>query len=275
MPLSGLINFFIATKSLSLNFFRARTYLRHWLHEVDEHSIHSPFFFDFYEKVIKPKSFTGLPEVETVRTNLLTSTQQIELVDLGAPSPHFQNHLRPLSKITATSASPKKIGELLQRIVTYIQAKTIVELGTSVGLTTLYLANQPGSQVTTFEGNKTLIQVALTHFEYFNKRNIRIVDGNIDQTLPDFIQNPAKIDFALMDANHRYTPTLRYFELLAKRIQTKGVIVMDDIYYSPEMEKAWTELRQHPLVYGSVDLFRCGLLFFDPALNRQHYVWSI
>ncbi|MCW5912649.1 MAG: SAM-dependent methyltransferase, partial [Cyclobacteriaceae bacterium] len=72
-----------------------------------------------------------------------------------------------------------------------------------------------------------------------------------------------------------HTPTTRYFELLAKRIQTKGIIALDDIYHSPEMAKAWHELRRHPLVYGSVDLFRCGLLFFDPVLNRQHYVWSI
>jgi len=262
-------------QSLSLNFFRAKAYLNHWLHAVDQHSIHSPFFFDFYEKVIKPKSFIGLPDIETVRANLLASSVQIEMIDLGAASPHFQNHQRALAKIAATSASPKKICELLLRITNYIQAKAIVELGTSVGLTTLYLAQQPESSVTTFEGNKALVQVALTHLEYFNKHNIRIVAGNIDQTLPDFIQNPAKIDFALMDANHRYTPTMRYFELLAKRINSKGVIVMDDIYYSPEMAKAWNELKQHPLVYGSVDLFRCGLLFFDPALNRQHYVWSI
>ena len=161
------------------------------------------------------------------------------------------------------------------RISAHMQAKVLVELGTSVGLTTLYLAQQPGSQVTTFEGNKDLIQVAQTHFDYFNQSNIRVVAGNIDQTLPDFIQNPAKIDFAFMDANHQYTPTLRYFELLAKRIKTTGIIVLDDIYFSPQMADAWKELKAHPLVYGSVDLFRCGLLFFDPALNRQHYVWSI
>jgi predicted O-methyltransferase YrrM len=78
-----------------------------------------------------------------------------------------------------------------------------------------------------------------------------------------------------MDANHRYTPTLRYFELLAKRIHTKGVIVMDDIYYSPEMEKAWTGNKTTSVGIWQCGFFRCGLLFFDPALNRQHYVWSI
>jgi predicted O-methyltransferase YrrM len=78
------------------------------------------------------------------------------MTDLGAASPHFQSQQRSLSKIAATSASPKALCELFMRNYSHIQAKAIVELGTSVGLTTLYLAHQPESQVTTFEGNKSL-----------------------------------------------------------------------------------------------------------------------
>jgi predicted O-methyltransferase YrrM len=100
------------------------------------------------------------------------------MTDLGAPSPHFQSQQRPLSKITATSASPKELCELsCLELLHHIQAKAIVELGTSVGLQPLYLAQQSESHVTTFEGNKSLIHVALTHFEYFHKTNIRIVTG--------------------------------------------------------------------------------------------------
>ena len=78
-----------------------------------------------------------------------------------------------------------------------------------------------------------------------------------------------------MDANHRYDATMRYFHLISKRISEKGIIVLDDIHYSKEMGRAWKELSRHQLVYGSVDLFRCGILFFDPALNRQHYTWVL
>lgn len=78
-----------------------------------------------------------------------------------------------------------------------------------------------------------------------------------------------------MDANHRYEPTMSYFDLLMKRLNEKSIVVVDDIHWSEEMEKAWTELKNNQLVYGSVDLFRCGLLFFDPDLNRQHFVWSL
>jgi predicted O-methyltransferase YrrM len=257
-------------------FFQIRSYLNHWLHVVDEHSIHSPFFFDFYEKVIRGKTpVPGCGEIEKVRATLMQSTMEIEVQDLGASSPHFSSKKRMLSKVVATSVSPAPLCELFYRITHYQHATSIVELGTSAGITSLYLASGKQAQVVTFEGNKDLIHVALTHFELFETKNIRLVAGNIDNTLPDYLQNPTKINFALLDANHRYEPTLRYFSLLSKRMSEKGIIVVDDIYYSEEMAQAWRELRHHDLVYGSIDLFRCGILFFDTALNRQHYTWSM
>ncbi|HRG79392.1 MAG TPA: class I SAM-dependent methyltransferase [Cyclobacteriaceae bacterium] len=257
-------------------FFQIKSYLNHWLHVVDEHSIHSPFFFEFYEKVIRDKKpMRGFEEIENVRTKLLQSTMEIDVQDLGARSPHFTSEKRLLSKVAATSISPPPLCELLYRIVRHQVAKSIVELGTSAGITTLYLGKDLQAQVVTFEGNPDLVNIALTHFELFESRNIRLIPGNLDSTLPDFLQNPAKINFALMDANHRYEPTMRYFTLLSKRMSEKGIIVLDDIYHSEEMARAWQELSHHDLVYGSVDLFRCGILFFDTALHRQHYTWSM
>jgi predicted O-methyltransferase YrrM len=75
-----------------------------------------------------------------------------------------------------------------------------------------------------------------------------------------------------MDANHRYEPTLKYFDLLLSKIQHSSVIVIDDIHDNPEMERAWKEIKNHDLVYSSVDLYRCGIVFFDPSLTKQHVV---
>ncbi len=256
--------------------FQIKSYFRHWLHTVDEHSIHSPFFFDFYEKVIKNKTAQAdFSQIEDVRNKLLASKMEIEMNDLGAPSRHFKNGKRTLSTIAETSLSPKPLCELFYRIVHYLNATSILELGTSAGITTLYLAKQSNARVVTFEGNPAMINIALTNFEYFDTANIRLIQGNLDTTLSDYLQNPAKLNFVLMDANHRYEPTLRYFSLLSKRISDKGVIVLDDIHHSEEMTRAWHELRHHQLVYASVDLFRCGILFFDPALHRQHYTWTL
>jgi predicted O-methyltransferase YrrM len=257
--------------------FQAKAYLHHWLRVVDEHSIHSPYFFDFYDKVICEK---GAPprlfdDIEALRDRLLKNDTLLEVHDLGAQSQHFNSAQRTIARITKTSTVPPAYCRLLFRLIHYINATQIVELGTSMGLTTLYLGLKPDARVVTFEGSQSLISVALTHFEYFNKKNIRLIEGNIDQTLPEYLLKPAKIDFVFIDANHRYEPTVHYFNWLLKRIANKGVIVVDDIHYSGEMAKAWNEIRHHELVYASMDLFRCGILFFDPALHRQHYICSL
>jgi predicted O-methyltransferase YrrM len=258
-----------------VNSFQVKSYINHWLDAVDEHSIHSPFFFDFYLRVIQGNTDRKLfQEIEKTRTQLLNNHTKVSLEDIGAPSQHFKNENREIAQIAATSLNKEKYCSLFYRIATHAEAKSIVELGTSMGITALYLSKVEESNVVTFEGNSMMCNVALTNFESLKSENIELIKGNIDQTLPDYLQNPAKIDFALIDANHRYEPTIRYFNWLAKRMADHGVLVIDDIYYSEEMGRAWNELKKHDLVYGSVDLFRCGILFFDLALNKQHFIWT-
>ncbi len=259
-----------------MTLFHLQSYLSHWLNAVDEHSIHSPFFFDFYTKVIKQtREELAFPVIERIRQKLLDNNSELVMNDLGAPSPHFKSNNRKISQLAATSLSPEKFCRFYFRMIQYFGAKNIVELGTSLGISALYLAQSKLAKVTTFEGNTAVADIALTNFESTETGNIKIIEGNIDETLPEFLQTPQKIDFVLMDANHRYQPTLNYFEWLSKRMADKGVIVLDDIHYSPEMEKAWLKLKNNELVYGSIDLFRCGILFFDPALNKQHFICQL
>lgn len=257
-----------------MNYFQVKSFINHWLDAVDEHSIHSPFFFDFYNKVIQGETDPLFLEIEKTRKHLLNNHTLVKMQDLGAVSPHFKNGDREIGRIAATSLSEEKNCLLFYRIARYAEAKSMVELGTSMGITSLYLSQAAGTKLTTFEGNAAMVNLALTNFEYFERKNIELIEGNIEQTLPDYLQNPAKIDFALIDANHRYEPTIRYFNWLAKRMADRGVMVIDDIYYSEEMGRAWNKLKKHDLVYGSIDLFRCGILFFDLALNKQHFIWK-
>lgn len=250
--------------------------MNHWLNTVDEHSIHSPFFFDFYTKIIMPKDApTGVDEIEKIRAKLIASKEEITIHDLGAKSAHFNSSKRSLSQIAATSLSSERMAQLLYRTTDYLDARQIVELGTSMGITSLYLAKKEHATIYTFEGNTSMINIALTNFEFFEQKNIHLIEGNIDDTLPKFLQTPRKINLVFMDANHRYEATLNYFNLLTKRMADEGVMIIDDIYHSAEMGRAWHQLKNHELVYGSIDLFRCGILFFDPTLNKQHYVCTV
>jgi predicted O-methyltransferase YrrM len=251
---------------------QAKAYLSYWLDAVDEHSLHSPFFFDFYTKIVKSQGDQENPLIENLRQKLSRDSRKITIKELGSRA---SEKSRSVSEITQVSISPLKFSAMYSRMIHYFKAKTVLELGTSFGINTLYLADNKDVEVTTLEGAAAIAEIAQDTFEFAANDKIRLIEGNIDDTLTKYIQSVRKVDFVLMDANHRYMPTLNYFEKLTPRLTEKSVVVIDDIHYSSEMEKAWLELKKQTLVYGSADLYRCGILFFDPSLNKQHVILQV
>lgn len=252
--------------------FQIKSYLTYWLDAVDKHSLHSPFFFDLYTRVIVSRSSNEeFAHIEALRKKLLASADTVHVADYGAGSQTLSGTSRKIRDIAATSLSSPKYASLYARLARHFHCSNIIELGTSLGINTLYLASS-NAKVTTFEGAPEVVDYARSTFEFAGAKNIIVQEGNIDKTLPDFLQLSGKVDLAFMDANHRYEPTLRYASLLMDKIHLRSILILDDIHYSQEMERAWHELQKHPLVYASADLYRCGILFFDPSLNKQHVV---
>jgi len=198
----------------------------------------------------------------------LNDRRQIHVEDFGTKN----TGNRLISEIAQKSLTNVKFSSLYQRIITDNKFSTIVELGTSLGINSLYLASTAGTKVATFEGSDQIAAIAETTFEFAGASNISIIKGNISQTLSRHIQMLRKIDFVFMDANHTYEATVQYFKTIVNRLHEKSIVVVDDIHLHSGMEKAWRELKRDELVYGSADLYRAGILFFDPSLNKQHVI---
>jgi len=254
--------------------FQVKSFINYWLDAVDEHSLHSPFFYNFYTSVVKKKSARPeLTSLARVRKNFESDDRAIEVNDLGAGSQYQKSSLRQIKQMARTSATPEKYSILYANIIQHFSYNHILELGTSLGINTLYLSKaRETTNVVTFEGSSETANVARNLFDTSKTRNVKLIEGNIDETLPEYLSSSKEIDFALMDANHRYEPTLRYFDCLIKKIQDNSLIILDDIHYSPGMEEAWKAIQKHERVYATADLFRCGLVFFNPSLNKQNVV---
>ncbi len=251
-------------------FFQLSSFLSYWLNSVDEHSLHSPFFYDFYTQVVKQVSPQNAL-AEKLRSNLLKSDLTLALNDLGIGSVITSN-TRKVSDIARVSLSPAKYSQLYVRTLAHFKCKNCVELGTSLGINTLYLAEHKNTKVTTFEGANSVAEIARDTFSFSQANNIRLVEGNIDDTLLPSLRNHGKIDFAFIDANHRYEAVLDYFEKLVMAAHHKTVLVFDDIHLNEDMEKAWREIQAHELVHATADVYRCGFVFLDPSLARQHWI---
>lgn len=247
-------------------------YLKYWFTQVDDHSLHSPFVFKLYQEVIQKAKNQINPTIEILRTELLQNDFEIELREFGAGSRLNSSNKRRVKEIAKNSSTPAQFSALLASLINHFEYKNIIELGTSLGLNTLYLSQLDVYKIITFEGDPTLAKFASDHFKKNQRQNIELVEGNIDDTLTARLQYMNSIDLAYIDANHRFEPTLRYFEAILSKCHEKSLIVLDDIHWSKEMNEAWHDIKQRPEVSVSIDLFEGGLLFFDSNLTKGDYV---
>ena len=238
------------------------------------HGIHSPFVYDFITSVLNSKIDKEKTEhIELLRKRLLSDHSIIEVEDFGAGSVTGNTKRRKISTIASSALKPKKYAQLLYRMVQKFQPKTIVELGTSLGITSAYLSlANPKSDVFTFEGSLAIASKAKSHFNQLQLKNISLLQGPFAETLPVFLETKEQLDFVFIDGHHDYEATVRYFEWMLPKIPDSGIVILDDIHWSEGMELAWEKIRKHPRVKISVNLFFIGILFFrSEQFEQAHF----
>jgi predicted O-methyltransferase YrrM len=239
------------------------------------HGIHSPFVFDFIKNVLNDKrNFYAYQQMENLRAELLKNETIIEVEDFGAGSAISKTNKRTVSEIVRSAAKTERLGRLLFRIANYYQPKTMIELGTSAGLSSAYLASAiPNSKLITIEGSPAIAEIAKKNFSTLGLSNIELMTGNFDDILPKVLKDQPTIDLAFIDGNHRKQPTLNYFNLLIQHISDFSVLIFDDIHWSSDMESAWQEIKNDERVMLTVDLFFLGIAFFkNDFKTKQHFI---
>lgn len=238
------------------------------------HGVHSPFVFDFIKNVLNDG--TAYPVYHTVeerRKILLQDKTMIEVQDFGAGSSVIKTNKRVVKDIAASSLKPKKYAQLLYRMVKHYKPRAILELGTSFGITSAYLAfGNNGAMVTTCEGSSAIAAIARQSFATLGLTNIQLTEGDFSLTLPPLLSKLNSIDFVFIDGNHRKEPTLDYFTKLLNASVPESVLIFDDIHWSKDMEEAWDKIKQHVRVTLTIDLFFIGIVFINPGFKiPQHY----
>ncbi|SDD19248.1 Methyltransferase domain-containing protein [Algoriphagus faecimaris] len=251
--------------------FSISSYLSHWLVKEDLYSLQSPYLFSLIKGLseFKASQKKANLDIEQFRKKLLANDQNIQVRDLGAGSKKAGESIRKISDITRYSTSSRKFTQLFQYFCTQTPAKTVVELGTCMGISTRYLSKVTQGILHTFEGSEEILKIAQKGLE---KPSVIFHLGDIQELLPNFIQREKSIDFALIDANHTYKATLESFSSLLPSLHSQSIVIIGDIYWSAEMQQAWKEILQHPRVKLSLDFYECGVLLFDYSGVKQHLI---
>jgi predicted O-methyltransferase YrrM len=238
------------------------------------HGIHSPFVFDLVANVFRNKINTDIVlKVETIRKKLSEYPGSVNVSDPGSGSAKMKSANRRVADIVHYTAVPPKYGRLLSNMSAAFGRKKVVELGTSLGISTMYMAAAcPETVVYTIEGSSVLSEIASGNFRIAGLDNIRLLKGSFDSMLPSIRNMKFCPGLVFIDGDHRKEPLLRYFRLIAGISDDKTVIIIDDIYNSGEMAEAWGEIKADKRVTLTIDIFRMGIVFFRKGMSRMDFV---
>lgn len=229
-----------------------------------------PELSDFYSILNSSTKDPKFHEVERLREKLIENRTYINSIDPGAGSLSTASSNRMIRNIAKSSLSSSSQCSFLYHLAKTRNTRRIVEFGTSFGISSIYLAyGASKGRVFTFEGVPEIAQKAEEHFMHLGLKNIELITGQIDHTLPAFLNSQDEFDLVFMDGNHKKIPTLKYFESMLPKMSSGGIFIIDDIYWSEEMRSAWSIIKKHPRTKSTLDFYQFGLVLLDSKRSSR------
>ncbi len=255
--------------------FLLRQYIHYFFKRKTAHGIHSPFVYDFIETVLKDnRYFYAFDEIKAIRNQLYSDSTILNIQDFGAGSLLGNLKQRVVKDIARNAGRNEKFGKLLFRIVDRYERNQILELGTSLGLGSCYMAAASKTgKIITIEGSKEIADYAGNIFSLLSMHHIQQEVGNFDAVLPYILKNSPSFDLIFIDGNHREEATLNYFNQFFPYIKDDTILIFDDIHWSKGMNNAWETIHADKRVRLSIDLFFFGIVFFRKEFKeKQHFI---
>ncbi len=250
-------------------------YLKYYFRADTKYQVHSPFVFDFALNVLEDdREFYSFTSVEHLRNILERNSTEVQTTDFGAGSTSGNQKIKTIGSIAKNAASKKWQCQTLFRLVNFYKPKTMLEMGTSLGISTIYQASAAqNAKFISLEGDPQIAKLANYHLEEMKIKNVDLRVGKFEDTMHLALNDLGKLDYVFVDGNHRLKPTLDYFESLLEFAHNETVFVFDDIHWSEEMESAWEKIKAHPRVTISIDLFHMGVVFIRKEKKvKEHYI---
>lgn len=149
----------------------------------------------------------------------------------------------PEKKIVRNSMVSIKSHRLLFRLSRYFKPGTILILGTEDEITRSYLAlGSPGSHV------------------------ISVYDSQY------LMNDPGAIDMVLVAGDLSKAHLMDYFSRILQHIHNDSVLIFINMHSSREMVEVWNEIKNHPSVTLTIDLFNMGLVFCKEELSKEDFI---
>jgi predicted O-methyltransferase YrrM len=150
----------------------------------------------------------------------------------------------------------------LYRLVRDLEPGRVLEMGSSFGISTAYLAaaldaNGRGDLIA-LEGAPSIAEIAAEGLTELGLDRARIVPGRFADTLHEAWADGTALDLVFVDGHHDGPATIEYFERLLPHTSSGAVLVFDDIRWSDSMLDAWERIAADPRCAEVIDADRIG-----------------
>jgi predicted O-methyltransferase YrrM len=181
-------------------------------------------------------------------------------------------------KAACEASKPPKPSLLLYLLIRTFKPLNVIELGTNVGISSAYQAmalqrNGQNGKLTTLEASPYRLRLAKELHKNLGLENVTYVAGLFSETLNKVLDNINAVDFAFIDGNHKYQPTLDYYNAVLSHTANSAIFIFDDIRWSYGMKQAWSKIQEDDRMEMSIDLHSMGLCIGlqEPPAKRYQY----
>ncbi len=197
----------------------------------------------------------------------------LKVKDEGAGSKILREDKRVVSEIYKSSASSLKYCSLYQKVIKKFKINSVLELGTSLGISTLSFAlARDGVRVTTIEACPQTLRYTRSNFNNLGLNNVEFINNTFDSVFDNEILKGRSFDMIFLDGNHQYRSTLNYYHYINENLSAgQCIYLFDDINWTIEMYRAWKEISAMNRKYLRINTGRQGIVFraFDEFLDKE------
>lgn len=234
--------------------------------------MHSPFIFGLSNNILASLNEKEPQITVNYREYLTSNTDQVSLFEKDGSSFDISISLR----YQKTSIS-SKYGKILRGIQNFLDAKNILELGTSLGVSALYFDSN-ASIINTIDMND-IGRKMIQNFSDKNKTdlsNLHFHIGTFEKKLPEVLLEMKMVDLAFVDGDHTYLSTIKNVKTIIPFLSENSCIILDDIRWNKEMYTAWEELNSNSIFNYTIDFGRIGILcHINNHAPKQHFIINL
>lgn len=246
-------------------------YIKYKLNSKGKHDIHSPFVFDFVTKCLKLELANSKKnKLKELKKSLSKDKRILEIKDFGAGSKKLGSK-RSVRQIYKNATSKGIYAELLFQLVKHYDLKNVLELGTSLGVGSAYLAfGSENVNVISIDACSETQKIAHENFSKLGLNNINLINDNFSNFISNL--NNEKFDLVFIDGHHDGFALKNYIALLEKHTNDETIFVLDDIRWNKDMLNAWNEVCDSEKFHLTLDLFRMGIVLKRTHQAKEHFV---